>query len=96
MIDDRTPYLDLPLPHPDNLLTDDVLRLREALVAVDTGFGQQRAEVQATMVQTRSEVNTALDATTTAVGDTLDEVSADLTGQLRRLRLNQLLNLNLY
>ena len=96
MDDQRTPVLRLPLPHPDHLLSNDVLRLREALVAVDAGFGAQRAEVQAAMVQTRSEVNTVLEATTTAVADALDEVSADLTGQLRRLRLNQLLHLNLY
>lgn len=96
MDDERTSVLRLPLPHPDHLLVDDVLRLREALVAVDAGFGAQRAEVQAAMVQTRSEVNTVLEATTTAVADALDEVSADLTGQIRRLRLNQLLHLNLY
>ncbi len=93
---DRTPVLNLPLPHPDHLLSDDVLRLREALVAIDAGFGAQRSEAQAAMAQTRSDVSTALEATTTAVADALDEVSADLTGQLRRLRLNQLLNLNLY
>ncbi len=96
MNDERTPVLRLPLPHPDHLLVDDVLRLREALVAVDAGFGAQRTEVQAAMVQTRSEVSAVLEATTTAVADALDEVSADLTGQLRRLRLNQLLHLNLY
>ena len=96
MDDERTSVLRLPLPHPDHLLSDDVLRLREALVAVDAGFGAQRAEVQAAMVQTRSEVSAVLEATTTAVADALDEVSADLTGQLRRLRLNQLLHLNLY
>lgn len=93
---ERTPVLNLPLPHPDHLLVDDVLRLREALVAVDAGFGAQRNEVQTAMAQTRSEMNTVLEATTTAVADALDEVSADLTGQLRRLRLNQLLHLNLY
>lgn len=96
MDDERTSVLRLPLPHPDHLLSDDVLRLREALVAVDAGFGAQRAEVQAAMVQTRSEVSAVLEATTTAVADALDEVSMDLTGQLRRLRLNQLLHLNLY
>jgi hypothetical protein len=93
---ERTSVLNLPLPHPDHLLSDDVLRLREALVAIDAGFGVQRSEVQTAMAQTRSDVSTALEATTTAVADALDEVSADLTGQLRLLRLNQLLNLNLY
>lgn len=95
MDDERTPVLRLPLPHPDHLLVDDVLRLREALVAVDAGFGAQRAEVQAAMVQTRSEVSAVLEATTTAVADALDEVSADVLRRIRRLQLNQLLNLDL-
>ena len=92
---DRTPVLNLPLPHPDHLLSDDVLRLREAFTTLDTGFGEQRAEVQAVMAQTRSEVETALVATTTAVADALDEVSADVLRRIRRLQLNQLLNLDL-
>ena len=92
---ERTPVLNLPLPHPDHLLSEDVLRLREALVTVDAGFGAQRAEVQAVMTQTRSEVETALVATTTAVADALDEVSTDMLRRIRRLQLNQLLNLDL-
>ena len=92
---ERTPVLNLPLPHPDHLLSDDVLRLREAFATLDAGFGQQRAEVQAVMAQTRSEVETALVATTTAVADALDEVSADVLRRIRRLQLNQLLNLDL-
>ena len=95
MDDERTPVLRLPLPHPDHLLVDDVLRLREALVAVDVGFGAQRTEVQAAMVQTRSEVSAVLEATTTAVADALDEVSTDVLRRIRRLQLNQLLNLDL-
>ena len=81
---ERTPVLNLPLPHPDHLLSDDVLRLREAFTTLDAGFGAQRTEVQA-----------ALAATTTAVADALDEVSIDLLRHIRRLQLNQLLNLDL-
>ena len=92
---ERTPVLNLPLPHPDHLLSDDVLRLREALVTVDAGFGEQRSEVQTAMAQTRSEVNAALTASTTAVADALDEVSTDVLRRIRRLQLNQLLNLDL-
>ena len=92
---ERTPVLNLPLPHPDHLLSDDVLRLREAFTTLDAGFGAQRAEVQAVMAQTRSEVGTALVATTTAVADALDEVSTDVLRRIRRLQLNQLLNLDL-
>ena len=43
----------------------------------------------------RSEVETALVATTTAVADALDEVSTDVLRRIRRLQLNQLLNLDL-
>ena len=92
---ERTPVLNLPLPHPDHLLSDDVLRLREAFATLDAGFGEQRAEVQAAMVQTRNEVETALAATTTLVADALDEVSAEVLRRIRRLQLNQLLNLDL-
>ena len=95
MNDERTPVLNLPLPHPDHLLSDDVLRLREAFTTLDAGFGEQRAEGQAVMAQTRSEVETALVATTTAVADALDEVSTDMLRRIRRLQLNQLLNLDL-
>ena len=95
MNDERTPVLHLPLPHPDHLLSDDVLRLREAFTTLDAGFGQQRTEVQTAMAQTRSEVETALVATTTAVADALDEVSTDMLRRIRRLQLNQLLNLDL-
>ena len=95
MNDERTPVLHLPLPHPDHLLSDDVLRLREAFTTLDAGFGQQRTEVQTAMAQTHSEVNAALTATTTAVADALDEVSTDMLRRIRRLQLNQLLNLDL-
>lgn len=36
MIDDLTPHLALALPHPDNDLADDVLRLRAALLGLDS------------------------------------------------------------
>ena len=35
MIDDRTPAQALPLPHPQNLLQEDVPRLRLALALLD-------------------------------------------------------------
>ncbi len=34
-MDDRTDHLDLPLPHPEHLMIEDVARLREALVSLD-------------------------------------------------------------
>lgn len=35
MNDERTPVLNLPLPHPDHLLVDDVARLRTAFTRLD-------------------------------------------------------------
>lgn len=35
VIDDKTPYLGMPLPHPQNDGADDVLRLRAALLLMD-------------------------------------------------------------
>lgn len=35
MINQKTPYMKFPLPHPDNLLEDDVLRMRTALTNID-------------------------------------------------------------
>ena len=43
MPDERTPVLRLPLPHPDHLLVDDVLRLREALMALDAQVADKAA-----------------------------------------------------
>ena len=106
MPDERTPVLNLPLPHPDHLLSDDVLRIRTALLLVDTGFGQQHSalqealttqlgEMQAALSSQQGQVQTALATTTSAVADALDEVSADVLRRIRRLKLNQLLNLDL-
>lgn len=47
MVDERTPNLALPLPHPDHLLEEDVQRLREALSGIDAALAQQAAQVQA-------------------------------------------------
>jgi hypothetical protein len=35
MIDQQTPHLHLPLPHPQNALEDDVTRLRAAFTELD-------------------------------------------------------------
>lgn len=41
MIDERTPSLALPLPHPENFLEEDVQRIRQALVGLDAALAQQ-------------------------------------------------------
>ena len=60
MVNDHTPALGLALPHPDNLLQDDVLRLRAALAAVD-GACDSLAVLVAGMV-TEGDLATALGA----------------------------------
>lgn len=41
MMDERTDHLDLPLPHPEHLMVDDVARLREALRTLDAAVAQR-------------------------------------------------------
>lgn len=40
-MDDRTDLLALPLPHPEHLLVEDVVRLREALVMLDAALSRR-------------------------------------------------------
>lgn len=35
-----------PLPHPDHLLSDDVLNLREAITRIDADVGAQEATIR--------------------------------------------------
>lgn len=58
MVDERTPGLGLQMPHPDNKLEVDVLRLREALRAVDAAC-ETLAGVLETKVSTQ-ELATAV------------------------------------
>ena len=46
MIDEKTTYLKLPLPHPDKLLEDDVLRLRETLQGLDANAKAQSDDLR--------------------------------------------------
>lgn len=46
VIDDRAPKTGLPLPHPDNDLGADVLRLRQALGSIDTLLAAAQAALQ--------------------------------------------------
>lgn len=46
MTDDRTPNLDLPLPHEDNDLVIDVARLRQALLAIDAELAALRQAIE--------------------------------------------------
>ncbi len=43
MIDERTPAYHLPLPHPNNRLVDDVVRIRDAIQEIDAVLSVHRA-----------------------------------------------------
>ena len=45
MTQERTPR-GYPLPHPEHLLSEDVLNLREALTRIDAGVAVQEASTQ--------------------------------------------------
>lgn len=75
MPNDTTSYLGLPLPHPDNLLEGDVLRLRDAFTGVDSHAADVDAElrVKANAADVIAVTNTKADATsTTKALQTLD------------------------
>ena len=95
MIDDRTPYLDLPLPHPNNLLSEDVGRLRQAVITLDAGFQEQASQVQTALQHMSEEVGADLAETQRVVQDALSIQQDTVTRQLRRVRMNQLLGLNI-
>ena len=95
MIDDRTPYLDLPLPHPDNLLSEDVGRLRQAVTTLDAGFQEQASQVQTALQHMTEDVGADLAETQRVVQDALSIQQDTVTRQLRRVRMNQLLGLNI-
>lgn len=46
MTDDRTPHLNLPLPHTANLLSEDVHRLRDGITTIDQTLSQQNQTQQ--------------------------------------------------
>ena len=95
MIDDRTPYLDLPLPHPNNLLSEDVGRLRQAVITLDAGFQEQASQVQTALQRMTEDVGADLAETQRVVRDALSIQQDTVTRQLRRVRMNQLLGLNI-
>ena len=51
MINDLSPQQAYPLPHSENLLQQDVTRIREALIAIDADVWQQQQDEQALQQQ---------------------------------------------
>lgn len=51
MFDNRTLHQDYPLPDADNFLQDDVVRIAEALTAIDNDFFQSTLDLQEKLAQ---------------------------------------------
>lgn len=74
--DDRTTGFNIQKPHPTNLLADDVLRLRNALDAIDTELGNLLSSAEVgTLIQTA--IDNLVDAAPGTL-DTLNELAAAL------------------
>lgn len=67
-MNDLTPHLGLPLPHPANDLGSDVLRLRDALQALDGHVGALQAALQSDDV-TLDQLQELVDAIKSNRGD---------------------------
>lgn len=67
MTDDRTPALGLQLPHPQNLLEQDVLRLRAAFAAVDSACDTLAALIEGRV--TDAELAAAVAALQGSIGN---------------------------
>lgn len=68
MIDERTPSLNLPLPHPDNQLEDDVVRLRQAFNDLDTYCDQLTDDTAAAAAAAAAAQSTADAGVASAAG----------------------------
>ena len=76
MIDDRTSHLNLPLPHAENLLIDDVPRLRSALSGLDAAIAAQTASVDAAIAAQTASVDAAIGTEAAARSALAERVSA--------------------
>jgi hypothetical protein len=90
MINERTTYLNLPLPSPLNYILDDVVRLRDALVALDTAVNSKAsaADLSAAIAAVVGGAPAVLDTIkelATAIGND-PTFSADILTQIAALQ----------
>lgn len=84
VIDNRTQVHNLPLPHPDNKLEDDVQRLRDALTAIDSLL--QSIEQR---LSTKSEA-----ATVSAISANLNQTINGLTERMVQVESGKVSQVN--
>lgn len=83
-MDERTLHLNLPLPHPEHMLSEDVLRLREALTTLDGAVADKAAaqDVLSLLGQEASTRETADQDQQQALANLQAAVQAALAGVL--------------
>ncbi len=77
MFDEKTDNLSLPLPHPENELSEDVGRLRDAFGKLDTACGDMRTEIDANT----NEIAVVADAAAAARATASQAASAAVKAQ---------------
>ena len=92
---DTTQHLSLPLPHPDNELEDDVLRLRDALSAVDLALKSliDGLALRATSVAL-GQVNTSLQQAITLLSNGTTDALNALDGRIDTLEASSIFTVN--
>lgn len=88
MIDDRTAHLNLPLPHADNTLTDDVSRLRATIDALDALLSSDDPTLDTTQerVTAIKALRTDLAALDTALSGEVTALQTTVNGQISDLQ----------
>lgn len=84
-----TPHLCLPLPHPDNSLAEDVLRIRDALTALDQKIAAQDGAITAVSTEigaVNAMVASQLEAQNTAINAQLTAQNEAVAQQLSALQ----------
>lgn len=88
MIDDRTAHLNLPLPHTDNTLAEDVGRLRAAIDALDALLSSDDPALDTTQerVAAIKALRTDLAALDTALSGEVTALQTTVNGQISTLQ----------
>jgi len=79
MTDDRTSFLDLPLPHEDNDLDVDVFRLRSAFTSLDGALESLSADVAALTAAVPADLGDQMSALSGSIASLQSAVSAART-----------------
>lgn len=86
MIDNRTPIFDLPLPNPQNLLTEDVTRISSSISAIDTAIHNQSTALAALSAHVSTQLAQSAVDNAKAIADANDSTVATLS-KIRTLAL---------